>query len=387
MTRSIYLDHHATTPLDPRALEAMTPYFTEEFGNASSSTHDWGHRAAEAVKKARGAVAGLIGADADEIVFTAGATESNNLAVAGGARSRARAGRGRHLITTAIEHKSVLLTMGALQEEGFGLTVIPPDAEGIVTADAIRSALRPDTVLVSVTAACGEMGALQPVDAIGALCREHGILFHTDATQLVGKLPYDVDAVPTDLLSLSAHKIYGPKGVGALYVRRGVDPLPVIIGGGQEFGLRSGTLNVPGIVGLGATCAFRREEMHAEAERLTALRTDLWRAIRENIPGVVLNGSERRRLPGNLNVSFTGCDGEALIMALSEFALSSGSACQSAKKIPSEVLLALGREPGVARAAVRFGLGKSTRREDLDLLVRRLIEEVTRLRSLAPQIA
>jgi len=385
MIRTVYLDHHATTPLDPRAFEAMKPYFTEEFGNASSATHDWGHRAAEAVAVARASVARLIGARPSEIVFTGGATEANNLALKGAARMARREGRGSHLVTTAIEHKAVLLTMRALAEEGFALTVVPPDAKGIVSADAVGEAMRDDTVVVSVMAANSEIGTVQPVEGIGAVCAERGALFHTDATQLVGKLPVDVGAMRCDLLSLSAHKFYGPKGVGALYVRRGTPLEPILHGGGQEGGLRSGTLNVPGIVGMGAVADLRLKEMEDESRRLTELRDEFWGLIKARVPDAVLNGCTVNRLPGNLHVSFPRCEGEALMLQLEEYALSSGSACQSAKKAPSEVLTAIGLDANLASSSVRFGLGKSTRREQLHELADRIAESVKRLQRLAPE--
>ena len=288
-------------------------------------------------------------------------------------------------MTTAIENKAVALSMESLREEGFEVTVLSPDDQGVVSVERVDRALRPDTVLVSVMAANGEIGTLEPIPGIGARCRARGILFHTDATQTVGKLPVDVAAYACDLLSLSAHKFHGPKGVGALYLRRGVAVEPLFSGGGQERGLRSGTLNVAGIVGLGETCRLRAEEMRAEAERVSALRDRLLERIEAAIPEVVLNGPRRRRLPGNLNLSFPRCEGEALLTALDEFALSTGSACQSGAAEPSEVLLAIGRGPNLARGSVRFGLGRSTTPEIIDRLADRLVVEVRRLQALAPE--
>ncbi len=384
MTRTIYLDHHATTPLDPRALEAMMPYLTAEFGNPASATHEFGRRARAATEEARASVARLLGARPEEITFTAGATEANNLALKGAARRARKRGGGSHLVTTSLEHESVAYSMRALEEEGFTLTVAAPEPDGIVSAAAVERAIRPDTVILSACWVNGEIGTVQPVAGLAALCRERGILFHTDATQGIGKLPLDVHAAGIHLLSLSAHKFYGPKGVGALFHEDGVDLEPLFSGGGQEGGLRPGTLNVPGIVGLGAIAAIRSAEMAEEAERLTALRNALWAGIRERVPDARLNGDPERRLPGNLNVSFPGISGEELLRALDRFALSTGSACRSAERAPSEILGALGLDYDLAASTVRFGLGRATTPEQVERLLADLGEAVRRLR---PRIA
>jgi len=380
LNRSIYLDHHATTPLDPRVLEAMTPYLTEEFGNPSSGTHGWGERSLAAVEEARASLAMLLGCHPDEIVFTAGATEANNLAIKGGARaSRKRLG-GTHVVGSRIEHKSVSSSLHALVEEGFELTEILPDRDGLVSAEGLRDALRKETVLASVMTANSEIGTLEPVAEMAAACRERGVLFHTDATQAVGRLPIDVRETGVDLLSLSAHKFYGPKGVGALFIRRGVVVLPLITGGGQERGLRAGTLNVPGIVGLGAAARFAREEMADETERLTRLRDSLWREIQSKVPGCRLNGHPQRRLPGNLNVEVPGVDSAALMIALKDFAFSAGSACASGASKPSEVLTAIGLDRKRAFCSIRIGLGKGTTEDDVTRFAASLETAVNRIR-------
>jgi cysteine desulfurase len=380
MSRAVYLDHNATTPLDPRALEVMMPYLTSEFGNASSSTHAWGLRARTAVETARREVAALLGAEPEEIVFTSGATEANNLALRGAARQRARAGRGRHLVTTAIEHDSVLATVEDLERDGFTFTVIVPDPEGRVAPDRVERTLRDDTLLVSVGSANGEIGTVQPVAEIAALCHDRGILFHTDATQAIGKVPLRVDASPIDLLSLSSHKMYGPKGVGALYVRRGTLLEPLLTGGGQERGLRSGTLNVPGIVGMGAAARLRAAEMEVEARTLGALRDALWQGVLRIVPDARLNGHPEHRIPGTLNVVIPRIDSDRLLAALGSFGLSAGSACHSGSGHPSPVLAALGLSPELAGCSVRFGLGKSTARDEVDALLVALEKAVRRMR-------
>ena len=383
--RTIYLDHHATTPLDPRAYKAMLPFFMEEFGNASSTTHDWGNRAAAAVDSARKSVAGMIGASPEEIVFTAGATEANNIAIKGCGRAYRSEGQKGHLITTSIEHKAALLSVKDMAGEGFDFTIIQPDRDGVVRVQDIVDAVREDTVLVSVMAANSEIGTIQPFAEVGAACKERSVLFHTDATQYIGKFPVDVAAMHCDLLSMSAHKFYGPKGVGALYVSEGVHPQPLLSGGGQEGGLRSGTLNVPGIVGMGVAAEVCVNEMNQQTQATQDLRDYLWEQIQQNIPDVRVNGCMKRRLPNNLSVVFERCEGEALMTALNEFALSSGSACQSAKKTPSEVLTSIGRNASQANATVRFGLGKSNTREQVDALVDHLAQAVKSLRALAPE--
>jgi cysteine desulfurase len=378
------MDHHSTTPVDPRVLEAMLPYFTERFGNAASKSHVFGWRAEEAVEEAREEVARLIGATAREIVWTSGATESDNLAVKGVARFHAA--RGRHLVTTAIEHKAVLDSMAALVREGFEVTVLPVSREGIVDPESVRSALREDTVLVSVMHANNEVGTVQPIEEIGRITRERGVLFHVDAVQSVGRIPFDVESSQADLVSLSAHKMYGPKGVGALYVRRRPRARLVaqIDGGGHERGYRSGTLNVPGIVGFGKAASLAREEMPTEAPRLLALRERLRLAILAGLDRVFVNGSLERRLPGNLNLSFEHVEGEALMIAMKDVAVSSGSACTSASLEPSYVLRAMGVPDDLAHASIRFGLGRSNTEEEVDHAARLVIEKATRLREMSP---
>jgi cysteine desulfurase len=380
----IYMDHHSTTPVDPRVLEAMLPYFTEHFGNAASKSHAFGWRAEEAVEAAREEVARLIGATPREIVWTSGATESDNLAAKGVARFHAA--RGRHLVTTAIEHKAVLDPMAALTREGFEVTVLPVSGEGLVDPEAVRAALRPDTILVSVMHANNEVGTIQPIEAIGRITRERGILFHTDAVQSLGRIPFDVESANADLVSLSAHKMYGPKGVGALYVRRRPRARLVaqIDGGGHERGHRSGTLNVPGIVGFGKAAALAREEMAAEAPRLLALRERLRKAILAGMDRVTVNGSLERRLPGNLNVSFAHVEGEALLIAMKDVAVSSGSACTSASLEPSYVLRAMGVPDELAHASIRFGLGRFNTEEEVDHAARLVVEKARRLREMSP---
>jgi cysteine desulfurase len=380
----IYMDCHSTTPVDPRVLEAMLPYFTEHYGNAASKSHAFGWRAEEAVEEAREQVARLIGATAREIVWTSGATESDNLAVKGVARFHAS--RGRHLVITAIEHKAVLDPAAALTREGFEVTVVPVGRDGVVDPEAIRAALRPDTILVSVMHANNEVGTIQPVEEIGRITRERGVLFHTDAVQSLGRIPFDVEAAQADLVSLSAHKMYGPKGVGALYVRRRPRARLVaqIDGGGHERGYRSGTLNVPGIVGFGKAAELGREEMPAEAPRILALRERLRAAIEAGLERVTVNGSLSRRLPGNLNVSFDHVEGEALLIAMKDVAVSSGSACTSASLEPSYVLRAMGVPDELAHASIRFGLGRFNTEEEVDHVARLVVEKATRLREMSP---
>ncbi len=381
------MDCHSTTPVDPRVVEAMLPYFTERFGNAASKSHSFGWKAEEAVEEAREEVARLIGATAREMVWTSGATESDNLAVKGVARFHAA--KGRHLVTTAIEHKAVLDPMAALGREGFEVTVVPVSGEGLVDPEAVRAAIRPDTVLVSVMHANNEVGTVQPLEEIGRITRERGVLFHTDAVQSLGRVPFDVEAVNADLVSLSAHKMYGPKGVGALYVRRRPRArlLAQIDGGGHERGYRSGTLNVPGIVGFGKAAALAREEMPAEAPRVLALRERLRLALLAGLDRVTVNGSLERRLPGNLNVSFALVEGEALMIAMKDVAVSSGSACTSASLEPSYVLRAMGVPDDLAHASIRFGLGRFNTEEEVDHAARLVVEKATRLREMSPLAA
>jgi cysteine desulfurase len=381
----IYMDYHATTPLDPRALDAMLPFLREEFGNAASRSHAFGWRAEEAVEAARAEIARLVGAQAKDLVFTSGATESNNLALKGAAQFHA--GKGRHLVTTAIEHKSVLDPMKALAAQGWQVTVLPVDGQGLVDPAAVKGALRADTVLVSVMAANNEVGAVQPIAEIGAITRAAGVLFHVDAAQAAGKVPLDVEAASVDLASLSAHKLYGPKGVGALYVRRKprVRLTPQIDGGGHERGLRSGTLNVPGIVGFGKAAELARAEGAAEAARVGALRDRLWGGIAARVEHATVNGPPpERRLPGNLNVSFAYVEGEALMMAMKDVAVSSGSACTSASLEPSYVLRALGVPDDLAHASIRFGLGRFNTEEEVDHVVALVAAKVARLREMSP---
>jgi cysteine desulfurase len=380
----IYMDYHSTTPVDPRVLEAMLPYFTEEFGNAASKSHAFGWRAEEAVEKARGQVARLIGASPKEIVWTSGATESDNLAVKGAARFYQS--KGRHLVTTRIEHKAVLDSVHALEREGWEATFLDVGPDGLLDPESVRKAIRPGTVLVSVMHANNEVGTVQPVEAIGAVTRDQGVLFHTDAVQSAGRVPFDVERANADLVSLSAHKIYGPKGVGALYVRRKprVRLTPMIDGGGHERGFRSGTLNVPGVVGFGAAAEIAQAEREAEAARLLRLRERLRAGIEAGLDLVTVNGSLAARLPGNLNLSFAYVEGEALMMAVKDVAVSSGSACTSASLEPSYVLRAMGVSDDLAHSSIRFGLGRFTTEEEVDYVVRLFVDKVKRLRDMSP---
>jgi cysteine desulfurase len=379
--RPIYLDHHATTPVDPRVVEAMAPYWTEEFGNASSATHVYGWRAEAAVEQAREELAAAIGAaDPREIVFTSGTTEADNLALAGIAR--AQRGRRDQLVTCAIEHPAVLDTARALAEhEGCSLTELPVGEGGLVAPDAVRDALGPRTALVSIAAANSEIGVLQPIAEIASVCHEVGVPFHSDAAQAVGKVPIDVRRDGVDLLSFCAHKLYGPKGIGALYVRRGGRPPlklePLLLGGGHERGLRSGTTPVPLVVGFARAVSLCLADREAEAARQGALRDRLFEGLCRALPGQVeRNGDPVRRLPGNLNVSFAGVRSEALLSALHDVALSSGSACASARGEPSHVLRALGLPPERVRGALRFGLGRGTTEAEIDTVIARVAEEV-----------
>jgi cysteine desulfurase len=377
----IYLDNHATTRTDPRVVEAMLPYFSEVYGNPASVSHRFGWEAQEAVDRAREQVAGVLGAEGREIVFTSGATESNNLAIKGAAQALAR--KGRHLVTAASEHRAVLDTMKRLGREGWDVTIVPCDETGQVSAEAVAEAITPQTVLVSVMAANNEVGTLNPVREIGSLCHEKGVLFHTDATQAVGKVPLDVLADEIDLLSLSGHKFYGPKGIGALYVRRSrpqVRLQPQLDGGGHERGLRSGTLPVPLVVGLGAAAELAARERPEESARLLDLRERLHACIAQKVLDIRLNGHPTRRLPGNLNLSFSYVDGEALMMAMRDVAVSSGAACTSANPEPSHVLRAMGLDEEMARASLRFGLGRFTTAEEIDFAIAAVADAVERLR-------
>jgi len=381
----IYLDNHATTQIDPRVLAAMMPYLTEKFGNAASRGHSFGWAAEEAVEEARAQVAELIHASPKEIIFTSGATESNNLAIKGAAE--ARRAKGGHIITQVTEHKAVLDTCKRLEKDGYDLTYLPVGREGCISLDSLRAAIRPRTILISIMYANNEIGVIQPIAEIAKLAREHEILFHVDAAQAAGKIPVDVEAEKIDLLSISAHKLYGPKGVGALYVRRrnaAVEITAQIDGGGHERGLRSGTLNVPGIVGLGAASEFCRKEMAQEASRSKKLLDELLHGIEKNLEGVTINGSLEHRLPNNLNVSFAFVDGESLLMGINDVAVSSGSACTSANIEPSYVLKALGVSDDLAASSIRFGIGRFNTDEEIDYVIGRVTEVVSRLRELSP---
>jgi cysteine desulfurase len=378
----IYLDHHATTPVDPRVFEAMRPYFTEMFGNASSRTHRAGWQAHDAVEKARKQVAALMGADPREVIFTSGATEANHLAIAGVAAG-APPDR-RHVVTLVTEHKAVLEPVRQLAAAGWLVTELPVPASGIVDVDALARALTPATALVSVMLAHNEIGVVQPLAEIARLAHARGALVHTDAVQALGKLPLDLHALGVDLASFSAHKLYGPKGVGALFAARRVEKrlTPVLTGGGQERGLRGGTLNVPGIVGFGAACAFAATELTAEAGRLASLRDRLWAGLQDRVGDVSLNGAVSPRLPGNLNVHVAGVEGESLLVGLTEVAVSSGAACLSAE--PSHVLRALGLPRDAALASLRFGLGRGTTAAEIDEAVAHLADVVGHLRATSP---
>jgi cysteine desulfurase len=381
----IYLDNNATTRTDPRVVEAMLPYFTEQYGNAASRHHVFGRKAEEAVDQAREQVAALIGADAKEIIFTSGATESDNLALKGVARMYRK--NGNHIVTAVTEHKAVIDPCKRLERDGFAVTFLPVDRYGLVSAEQVAAALTDKTILVSIMAANNEIGTLQPVAAIGKVCKQRGVLFHTDAVQAVGKVPVDVDQMGIDLLSLTAHKLYGPKGIGALYVRRN-DPRvrlePIIDGGGHERGMRSGTLAVPLIVGFGKACELCRHEMAGEAQRLSRLRDRLRQGILDGLSDTYVNGHPTERLPGNLNVSFAYVNGEALMVSLKDVAVSSGSACTTANPEPSYVLRALGVEEELARGSLRFGLGRFTTEEEVDFVIAEVKRAVNRLRQISP---
>jgi cysteine desulfurase len=379
------MDYHATTPCDPRVFEAMRPYFTETFGNAASRNHSFGWEAEEAVENGRKQVAELIGASSKEIVFTSGATESDNLALKGVAEMYYE--KGDHIITVVTEHKAILDTCKKLEKRGFRITYLPVGTDGLITPDDVKNAITDKTILVSIMAANNEIGVIQPIAEIGKVCRERGVLFHTDATQAVGKLPFNVNELNVDLVSFSAHKIYGPKGVGGLYVRRRnprVMLVPMMDGGGHERGMRSGTLNVTGIVGLGKACEIAKNELPTENERVLALREKLRHGIMNEIPDVYVNGNLEKRLPGNLNVSFAYVEGESLLMGINDIAVSSGSACTSASLEPSYVLKALGVGEELAHSSIRFGLGRFNTEEEVDYAVARVNEAVNRLRELSP---
>jgi cysteine desulfurase len=379
----IYMDNHATTQMDARVLKEMLPYFAEKFGNAASCNHEFGWAAQKAVEAARERIAGLIGATAKEIVFTSGATESDNLAIKGVAE--AYQSKGNHIVTAVTEHKAVLDSCKRLERYGYRVTYLPVNKDGLIDLDELRQTIGDKTILVTIMAANNEIGVLQPIAELGEICRERGVIFHTDATQAVGKVPMDVDRQSIDLLSISAHKMYGPKGVGALYVR-GENPRVEISagldGGGHELGMRSGTLNVPGIVGLGKACEIAWEEMGKEAIYLSGLRGRLREQIMGPLDGCSINGSMEHRLPGNLNISFAGVDGESLLMGLNDVAVSSGSACNSGAVESSYVLKALGVSEELAESSLRFGIGRFNTEAEIDYVAGRVVETVKQLREL-----
>jgi len=386
LSKPIYMDNNATTPMDPRVLEAMMPYFTEKFGNASSRNHLYGWEAEEAVEKAREQVAKAIGADAKEIIFTSGATESDNIALKGAVDMYAE--KGNHIITMLTEHKAVLDTCRRLEREGKAtVTYLAPRQDGIVDLEQLEAAITDKTIMVAIMMANNEIGVIQPMAEIGEICRKHGVIFFTDAVQAVGKVPVDVNAMKIDVLAISGHKVYGPKGIGALYVRRKnprVKLTGIIDGGGQERGMRSGTLNVPGIVGLGKALEIAVEEMPNEMKRLTYLRDKLKDGILSQLEECHINGSMESRLPGNLNISFAYVEGEGLLMGLKGLAVSSGSACTSASLEPSHVLKALGVGDELAHSSIRYGLGRFTTEEEVDYAIRITVEAVNRLREMSP---
>lgn len=382
--RPIYLDHHATTPLDQRVLTAMLPYFTEHFGNPSSISHVYGWEAEAAVKRARQTLADAINATPEEIVFTSGATEANNLAIKGVAE--AYFSKGRHLITLQTEHNAVLDPYEYLQTLGFEVTYLPVKPDGLIDLALLEQVIRPDTILVSVMAANNEIGVIQPLAEIAAICRQHQVFFHTDAAQAIAKIPLDVEAMNIDLMSLTAHKVYGPKGIGALYVRRRprVELSAQLHGGGHERGMRSGTLYTPQIVGLASAVALGLEEQQNESKHLNELRQRLWQPLSQ-IEGIYLNGHPTQRLPGNLNISVEGVDGAALLLGLQPVvAVSSGAACSSVKTAPSHVLMALGHSEQLAYASIRFGIGRCNTAAEIDKVVQHLLETIQSLRLVQP---
>jgi len=383
--KSVYLDNNATTPVDPRVLDAMLPYFREKFGNAASRNHRYGWIAEEAVDKAREQVAKVINAGSKEVIWTSGSTEGNNTAILGVARMYAD--KGKHIITCRIEHKAVIDPCKFLETQGYEVTWLEPDRTGRVSVDQVQQAMREDTILVSLMFANNEVGTIHPIPEIGALCKQRGVIFHTDATQAFGKVPIDVEAMGIDLLSLSAHKIYGPKGVGALYVRRKkprVRLQPLIHGGGHERGMRSGTLNVPGIVGCGAAAEIAMNEMPTDSVRITGLRDRLWAGLSEHLTEISRNGNPQHCLPNTLNVSFLYVEGESLMMGFSDIAVSSGSACTSASLEPSYVLKGLGLGDDLAHSSIRFSLGRFTTEEEIDYTIKEVVKAVNHLRNMSP---
>jgi cysteine desulfurase len=385
MSKPIYFDNHATTPVDPRVLDAMIPYFTENFGNAASRNHAYGWTAEDAVEKARKQIASLIGATSKEIVFTSGATESNNLAIKGVAEMYAE--KGNHIITAATEHKAILDTCKHLEKKGCRITYLPLKGDGLIDLDMLRDAITDKTILISIMYANNEIGVIQPIREIGKIAKERGVLFHSDAVQACGKIPVNVIADGIDLLSITGHKIYGPKGVGALYVRRKgprVQLTSQMDGGGHERGMRSGTLNVPGIVGLGAACEIAQKEMATESARLQALRDRLRAKLEASLEEVYINGSMEHRLPNTLNMSVAYVEGESLLMGINDIAVSSGSACTSATLEPSYVLKALGLGDDLAHTSIRFGLGRFNTEAEVDYVAQKMIDVVNKLRELSP---
>lgn len=383
--KSVYLDNNATTPVDPRVLDAMLPYFRENFGNAASRNHQYGWAAEEGVEKAREQVASLINAGSKEIIWTSGSTEGNNTAIQGVARMYSD--KGKHIITCKIEHKAVIDPCKYLETQGFEVTWLEPDKTGRVSVDQVRQAMRDDTILVTLMFANNEVGTIHPIGEIGALCKERDVIFHTDATQAFGKVPIDVESMGIDLLSMSAHKVYGPKGVGALYVRRKKPRVrlePILFGGGHERGMRSGTLNVPGIVGCGAAAEICKNEMVKETVRVGGLRDRLWAGLSEHLTDIHRNGHPVFCLPNTLNVSFLYVEGESLMMGFHDIAVSSGSACTSASLEPSYVLKGLGMGDDVAHSSIRFSLGRFTTIEEIDYTMDRVVKAVNHLRNMSP---
>jgi cysteine desulfurase len=381
----IYMDNHATTPVDPRVLEAMLPYFTNKFGNAASRNHAFGWAGEEAIETARQQIASLINATPKEIIFTSGATESDNLMIKGVAEMYRE--KGNHIITQAIEHKAVLDTCKRLEKDGYEVTYLPVQKDGRVDPEDVRKAITPKTILISIMYANNEIGVINPIAEIGKLAKEHGIFFAVDGVQAVGKIPVDVQKDNIDLLAISGHKLYGPKGVGALYVRRRnprVQLAAIIDGGGHERGMRSGTLNVPGIVGLGKACEICHQEMAEEAEKMRTLRDRLKAGLEAKLDEVFINGSLEHRLPNNLNMSFAYVEGESLLMGINDIAVSSGSACTSATLEPSYVLKALGVGEDLAHTSIRFGLGRFNTQEEVDYVIDKMVQVVTKLRELSP---
>lgn len=381
----IYMDYHATTPVDPEVFRVMAPYFTEVFGNAASRNHEFGWTAEAAVEKGRAQIAALIGATEKEIIFTSGATESDNLALLGVAQMYKD--KGNHIITSPTEHKAILDTCHYLETQGFQVTYLPVDKYGMVSPESVRAAITDKTILVSIMAANNEIGTINPIAEIGKVCKEKGVIFHTDAVQAAGHIPLDVEAMGIDLLSLSGHKIYGPKGIGALYVRRKkprVRLSPTIHGGGHERGMRSGTLNVTGIVGMGKAAELARLNLVTETARIRGLRDRLWKKLQDNLDEIYLNGHPTERLDNNLNVSFAFVEGESLMMGMKEICVSSGSACTSASLEPSYVLKAIGVGEDLAHTSIRFGLGRFTTQEEVDFVADKVIATVRKLRDLSP---